>query len=190
MVLPWVFGGLMVLSGGFLIISLIVGEIAEGAGDALDGLDNLLEGAGIDLIPDNLQLGEEQKGIGCTSIAAFLTGFGAAGLVASLNHLGTVASILAALVFGLVAGGLYVVLMGFISRQQANTTIGITDFVGLKGRMTVGMSAGKVGQVALTVRGEMKTFPAVETTGEALNKGDAVEIVNLEGGRLYVKKTE
>lgn len=190
--LTCIYSGLMIFGGAFLLISLIVGEISEGAEGLLGGFDNFLEGIGIDLIPDNLELGEGEshKGIGCGSIAAFITGFGAAGLAATFFKLAAVWTVLAALGFGIVTGGIYVGVMTFVIRQQANSLIRVTDFIGLRGRMTIDCPAGQVGQVAVTVRGELKNYPAIEEGGLALNRGDQIEVVNLEGGRLYVKKIQ
>lgn len=185
-----VYAGLMIFGGGFLLLSLILGGLTEGAEGILGDFDNLLEGIGIDLIPDNLELGdgEGHRGIGCASIAAFITGFGAAGLAATFFELAAVWTVLVALGFGIVTGGIYLAIMTFVVRQQANTLVRMEDFIGLKGHVTINSPAGEIGQVAVTVRGETKNFPAVEQNGLVLNRGDSVEVVNLEGGRLYVKK--
>jgi len=190
MVLPWIFGIVAVVGAGFLLLSEFVGEVAEVSGDIMEGLDGMLEGVGIDLIPDALWDHETGgiKGIGCSSIAAFMTGFGAVGLISSINDDPAFVSILWGLFAGVSLGVIYIGVTTFIARQQSNSIIQVSDIIGLKGSATIDSKAGEIGQVAVVIRGTMKAYPAVEENGAELHRNDPVTITKLQGGRLYVKK--
>jgi len=175
-----------VVGGGFFLISLFLGGIGDWLGDVFDGLDTALEGIGIDVIPDDVDT--DAKGAGCTTFLAFLTGFGAAGLIVSLSGVGATLSILAGIGFGLVVGAIYFWTIQLIMRHQANSMATDSDIVGKTGRVSVSIPENGIGQVTLTVRDDIRPFPAWCENSLTIEKGQAVKVVSVEGGRLFVER--
>lgn len=186
--LLWCFGSLMIGGFAYLLLSLLVGEVSEAAEGLFENLDSLFEGIGLDLLPE---IGAETpagKGIGCSTIAAFITGFGITGFASSLLGAGVILSIILSFLAGGVFGALYIGAMSFLYKQQATSTIEASDFEGLSARVTINIPAGEIGQVALTVGGQQMTYPAVEVNRKQLFRDESVKVIRIEGGRLLVEK--
>ncbi len=186
--IPWCFGSIMVLGVGYLLITLVFGEVAEAAGGLLEGVEGTLEGLGLELFPETAAGDETGKGISCGLIAAFLAGFGVLGTLASLFGAGAGISILAALVSGIFFGGLYFAFIGFLTRQEASTALKVSDLIGSTARVTTNTPAGQTGEAFLEVRSQRKRYPIRELHGQALARGDLVQVERLEGGTLFVVK--
>ena len=185
---PWCFGSFMLLGTLYLLVTSFFGGSADWAGGLADGVDNALEGVGIDLIPDAGADVGGSKGVGCGLIAAFAAGFGLVGMTTNLLGAGVIASILWSVPAGAVFGALYFGLMRFLQKQLASSSASGEELVGRRARVTINTPPGEVGQVSITVAGEWKTFPAVEVERKPLSREDNVEIVGFEGGRVFVKK--
>ena len=183
--------GIIAIPGIFyLLISLVSGGITEGAGDVVEGVDNLLEGLGVDIIPDVDGLGDGYTGISLGTIAVALAIFGIFGLLASLTGVSPPVNIALALLYSIFIGGIYFLLMLILLRQQRDSLIFVDDFVGLVGRTTIPSSSGEVGQGFFVIKGRNKTYPIIEVNKLSLERNDAIKIVHLKAGRLYVEKIE
>ena len=172
---PWVFGAFFAAGLTFLLFSIFFGEAA----DLSDGGD-----AGAALSGDAAEL----QNLGCTAISAFLVGFGSIGLLGTLAGWSLIVSILGGIAMGLLFGRLTQTVMRFVLRQQSSDLLTTESLIGTQARITVDTPAGQTGEAL--VEGDSFIKYAVRAANDeiALKKGDYVEIVNVENGRIYVKK--
>lgn len=182
------FSSIMLLGGGPLILSLILGEIFDFADGVFEGLDNFLEGFGIDLFPDE-QIGEGRSGFGTTTVLAFLTLFGGGGLVASVSfNAGPVVSTLVGLVSGVVAAALMMRFMVLMYRQQASSHLTENDFLNVVGQISGAIPENGVGRVTLTVKGQIVRLSARTDDNSSLKEGSSVVVIRKEGTVAIVRK--
>ena len=188
---PWIFAAIMAAGMTFLLISIFLGDFADLDTDVdvdvggLD-LDLDLDGALDGVVGD----GEVSEGrnLGCMVIAAFLTGFGAVGLAGSWAGWSVLFSILAGLIFGLIFGRTTAAVISFVMRQESSDLLTSDRLVGGFARVTVNIPAGRVGEALVEGESYIK-YPARAVSDEVeLRKGDYVEIIEVRGGCLYVKK--
>lgn len=160
--LSWIFGICLVLGVGYLLFTIVLGDFAEGAGD---GDFTLLLGS------------------------AFLSGFGAFGLLGVLSQWSLPVTLLSAVGFGYVLGRGGSFLLKAVLRQQTEDSIEVIDrLVGMSARVTIDTPEGKIGE-AMVEGGQHITRSAIkEVDGHALKRGDIVQVINAESGLLYVKK--
>ncbi|MBI5671067.1 MAG: hypothetical protein HZC41_23985 [Chloroflexi bacterium] len=175
--------GLIMLVGIVYLLLMIVG----GIGDAFN-VDGALESSGLDAIfgldsPDV----SEVSGLGCSVIAAFLAGFGAVGLTGTLAGWNTVVILGVALAFGYALGRGVTALLGYVKAQQSSRVFSSQDLVGMPARVTIDSPAGKTGEVLIEGEQILK-YPVKEINGAALKRGDIVEVTEIEGRFLHVKK--
>lgn len=176
--IPWIYGSIMTAGVIYLLFSVLFGGIADMDAD-------VDVGGGLDV---NGGDASEVQGLGCSVIAAFLAGFGSMGLLGSLSGWSLLFSALAALVFGLIFGRTTIAVLRFVIRQQSNDLMTTNSLIGAFARMTVDTPPGQTGE-ALVESSSLIKYPVRAEGGEiALKKGDYVEIVRVEQGRLYVKK--
>lgn len=183
-----VFALSLLIGGGFIVASMVFEGIGDTAGDLLGGLDSLLEGIGVDLIPDTFLETKSSRGLGCSSMASFLAGFGAVGTGMTLMGANPWFALVFSLVGGVSVGFVYFLAMGYLLRQQSTTTLTESDFIGQSGHSTISVPAGAIGQVQLTVNGEVKSYPFREISDQPLVQGDLVGVVELKGSLLICKK--
>lgn len=166
-VLPYVFGGLMLVGVLYFVYSIFFGDVGEGG----------LEVASLD------DVGE----IGCSVIAAFLAGFGAVGLLGVWSGWGLLVTLGVAAVFGLVIGRVIMWVLRLIARQQSTDVTNVQNLIGSSARVTIDIPAGKVGE-AIIEEGYVAKYPIREVGDHALQRGDHVEVVDVQNGMLHVKK--
>ena len=181
---PWFYGSMLLAGSVFLLISIALG----GLGEAVLGAD-----FGFDLDLDlDLDLGEveasEGRNLGCLTIAAFLAGFGAVGLVATGLQLPLVLGLLFALAIGVLVGRLTMGLLRFVLRQQSSAVIDQTSLLGKEARVTIFTPAGHVGE-ALVESGMLMKYPVEAVDGSPLVKGEIVTVLDVRNGHLIVRKT-
>lgn len=169
---PWVFGAFFAAGLTFLLFSIFFGEAAD------------LSDAGAALSGDAAEL----QNLGCTAISAFLVGFGSLGLLGTLAGWNLIVSILGGIAMGLLFGRITRTVMRFVLRQQSSDLLTTESLIGTQARITVDTPAGQTGEAL--VEGDSFIKYAVRAANDeiALKKGDYVEIVNVENGRIYVKK--
>lgn len=173
------FGTILTIGVTYIVAMMFLGGITETGLDA--DVDVEIDTGGADAG------GTETIGISLNVIAAFCVGVGAMGLVAALNDWSVLLTTLSSLLFGAFLGRFFQVVMNFVLRQQGGEVITTKSLIGISARMTVDTPAGKYGE-ALIEEPERIKYPAKHIHGEALAKGETVVIVNVEAGRLYVKK--
>jgi len=119
-------------------------------------------------------------------MAAFMTAFGAGGMVARYFGLPHVAAAPIGVGSGFVLGGIVYQFAKLLHSQQASSEVQLHQLVGQSAHVTVGIPAGGVGQVTLTFAGQQTTQIARSVDGTAIQLGAAVVIAALRGDTLVV----
>ncbi len=124
-----------------------------------------------------------------TTVAAFVTGFGAGGVLGhySLDWplLGSLGSALAG---GFVAAGTaFGVLELIFSQTQAGSEFALEQLAGREGEVITTIPAGGVGEVAFVVKGQREQGAARAMDGSAIAKGQVVVIEKVLGSTLHVR---
>jgi len=185
---PWIFAAIMTVGMTFLLISIFLGDVGDFDADIDIDIDVDLD---IDGAMDGI-IGEgdvaESRNLGCMVISAFMTGFGSVGLFGSLMGWSPVFSSMAGLAFGLIFGRSTAAALRYVMRQQFSDLLTTDSLIGAHARITVNIPAGKVGEALVESKTLIK-YPVRAVSDEVeLKKGDYVEIVEVRGGCLYVKK--
>lgn len=207
---------LLIIGGGYIAITFIVGELldfGEDVGHAIEGLSDsvaealgslgdLLDGifggaeaadvGGIEL-PEIGEVGLEHEVEGPSpfslrTVAMFAVGFGAGGLIGKGVGMSDAVSLVPASGTGLVTGGVMWLFLRFLYGEQGSTSIRPTDYVGLVGRVIIAIPQGRPGQVALIVKGQRINAPARSEDGSPIPAQAQVEVVSVEGGMVVVKR--
>jgi membrane-bound ClpP family serine protease len=188
---PWIFAAIMAGGVTFLLISIFLGDFADLDADVdvdIGGIDvdGALDGLVGDIVGDADVA--EGRNLGCMVIAAFLTGFGAMGLLGSLAEWSVLVSVLAGLAFGLIFGRSTAAVLRFVVRQESTDLLTTDKLVGAFARITINTPAGRIGEAIVEGESLIK-YPVKAVSDDVeLKKGDYVEIVEVRQGRLYVKK--
>lgn len=160
--ISWIFLAFTVVGVGYVLFSIIFGELLDGVTDSEFGL--LLA-------------------------AAFSAGFGAFGLLGMLSGWSLPVTFIAAGAFGFIAGKSVQWVLRLLLRQQTLDSISNTDaLIGLSGRVTIDSPAGKTGEAMMEGTPHITRSAVKEVSGAALKRGDLVQVVSAESGLLYVKK--
>lgn len=174
---------IMVLGLLYLLLTIVTGA---GIGPAME-IDQALEGSPIGALMGLDGAGGEATGLGCGVIAAFLAGFGAVGLTTHALGLPPVVILIAAIGFGWVLARLVVGLLKLLYAQQYSDVHSDQTLIGLSGRVTIDVPAGKIGE-AMIESGGVRKYAIREISGVALERGDTVEVKEINGRILQVKK--
>ncbi|NDJ60865.1 MAG: hypothetical protein GYB67_07050 [Chloroflexi bacterium] len=129
----------------------------------------------------------DASGFGCSIVAAFLAGFGAIGLLGAFSGWSLITTILASVVAGLVFGRAALAVFRFVIGQQSPGITDSDDLIGTSARVLIDVPAGKTGE-AMTEGQFVQKYPVREVNNAPMQRGDSVEVVNVNGGILYVKK--
>lgn len=169
------------LVGGVLFVLyfflLMIGGIATDVFDGLFGID-------VDLGAD-----ASFKALTFQGIMAFMMFFGLAGLYVLKSDGGPSMSVLA----GAIAGGASMYSTGklfelFVTLQQDGTTE-LSEAIGSKGQTYLRIpDDGGVGQVTVDVNGAQRTYNAKSEDDAGIATGDFIEVVNVIGEVLVVKR--
>lgn len=160
----------------------------QGIGDALGDLDVDFDvDTDLDLDLDADAAGEA-AGVSMLAIASFISAFGAFGLIAvTLLDANQVASLVAALLGGLVMGLAAQAFFVYILSPTVSSEVHRTRLVGMAAEITTPIPPGGMGQVALVVEGSRITYSARATSeGESFSRGTPVRIERIVGGVAYV----
>ncbi|HUW94578.1 MAG TPA: hypothetical protein VMW58_02225 [Anaerolineae bacterium] len=209
---------LLILGGGYIAITFIVGELVdfgedighamEGVSDsvaeavgslggALEGVLGGAEAAGVDVgdidLPEIGELGLEHEVEGPSpfslrTVAMFGVGFGAGGLIGKGLGMSDPVSLVPASGVALVTGSLMWLFLRFLYGEQRSTSIQATDYLGLVGRVIIPIPQGKPGQVALVVKGQRMNVPAHSDDGSPIPSHVEVEVLSMEGGMVVVSR--
>jgi membrane protein implicated in regulation of membrane protease activity len=122
------------------------------------------------------------------SIASFVTAFGASGIIASqLFGASNVASLISALVGGLVVGVIAQLLFIYVFSPQTSSLRSRGDMVGLTAEVIIPIPENGVGQIAAVSRGSRVTYTARTKSGQSFEQGDLVRVVELVGSIAFVE---
>jgi hypothetical protein len=124
-----------------------------------------------------------------TTIATFVTGFGAGGIVAHyLLRWPFGWGLLVATGSGLLlAGAAYLILDLLFSQTQAGSEHAAEDAVGREAEVITAIPAGGVGEIAYVVRGQRDQAPARTLDGSAVAHGRVVIVEKIVGQTAYVR---
>jgi membrane protein implicated in regulation of membrane protease activity len=204
---------LLILCGGYIAITFVVGELVdfgEDVGHAMEGLsDSLAEALGSlgDALEGVLggaeaadaghvelpEIGVEHDVEGPSpfslrTVAMFGVGFGAGGLIGKGLGMSDGFSLVPASGVAVVTASVMWLFLRFLYGEQRSTSIQAPDYLGLVGRVIIPIPQGKPGQVALVVKGQRMNVPARSEDGSPIPSQVEVEVLSLEGGMVVVSR--
>jgi membrane protein implicated in regulation of membrane protease activity len=162
---------------GFLVLAfmLVVGDVF--GGDHEVGSE----------IGDHAEAGHGGPGIFSVRImAAFVTAFGVGGVIGRYYDLSHPAASGVGVLSGLAMATVVYQFAKLLHGQQASSELKMASLVGRTGEVSVGIPAGGVGQVTLTVGGERSEHLARSAASEAIPRGAEVVVTGLRGDGLVV----
>jgi membrane protein implicated in regulation of membrane protease activity len=122
-------------------------------------------------------------------VTAFVTVFGGAGMICTINGLSQPAAALIALFSGSVAAFmLYRFIIIPLYRAQNTSAISQKRLRGALARITLPIKGGFFGKISYTVGGKTYSAPARSVDDEDIDMGVPVVIINIEKNTFYVKK--
>jgi membrane protein implicated in regulation of membrane protease activity len=176
---------------GFLFISFILGEV----GDFFDGVG--------DMVGDHLDIGGGDGGgdlggdgsegpspLSLRNLMAFMTAYGASGLITSSYGWGTLSSSLFAVVPGLILAFIAYKFMSALYGQQSSSVVEVASLVGRTGLVEVSLPQGGLGRISVNTASGRSSFLARSEDGVAISSGDSVVIKATIGGDLIVAKVQ
>jgi membrane protein implicated in regulation of membrane protease activity len=158
---------------GFLIVSLVFGEIF----DFFDAsLDHDMDHGGPGFFSTRV-------------IAVFITAFGGFGAIATHYGLSPLPASGVGFGSGMVFGGIVAAFARFLYGQQATSQVRATDLVGEPARVVVTIPSGGVGQIRVRIGEELIDKIARSTDGEPIPENAGVRVEQVLGEVVVVKKT-
>jgi len=173
---------------GFLFISFVLGEV----GDFFDSVG--------DMVGDHVDFGGDGGGdvggdgsegpspLSLRNLMAFLTAYGASGLITSSYGWGTLSSSLFAMVPGFILGFIAYKFMAALSGQQSSSVVEVAGLVGRVGLVEVSLPQGGLGRISINTASGRSSFLARAEDGVPIGAGDSVVIKATIGGDLIVAK--
>lgn len=190
------FLGIALVGALFLFVSFILGEI----GDFFDGVGDFIG----DHIPDfggaegEVDVGGDTGGdagdapspFSLRSLMAFMTAYGASGLITSAYGWSTLASSL----FALLPGGVMTVVayqgMKMLYSQQATSVVQVGGLVGKNAVVDVAIPPVGVGRVTVNTNDGYSSFIARSEGDQAIPAGERVVVTGNLGSELVVSKAQ
>ena len=175
---------------GFLMVSFILGEV----GDFFDGVGDMV-GDHIDFGGDgHAEIGgdgaEGPSPLSLRNLMAFLTAYGASGLITSSYGWGTLSSSLFSVIPGLILAFIAYKFMSALYSQQSSSVVEVAALVGRVGLVEVSLPPGGLGRIAVNTASGRSSFLARSEDGVAIGAGDSVVIKATVGGDLIVAKVQ
>ncbi len=174
---------------GLIYISLLAIGIIYALISALFGWlgDHDFGGMHADVAGD-LDAGQPHA-ISGTTMATFITGFGAGGTIAHYQLGWTLfPGLLTATVCGsALAAAAFGAMELLFSHTQAGSEYNIEDTIGLTAEVITSIAADGTGEIAYTVKGQRERAAARTADGTAIAKGRSVVIEKLVGVTAYVR---
>jgi membrane protein implicated in regulation of membrane protease activity len=162
----------------------------HGISDAFGDLDfDLNLDADFDLDIDGAG---EAAGVSMLAIASFVSSFGAFGLISvTLFDAGPVASIISALIGGVLIGIAAQVFFLYILSPTISSEVRQTKLIGMTAEITTPIPADGVGQIALVAEGSRMTYSARATEKETpITRGTPVRIERIVGSVAFVSEID
>ena len=124
-------------------------------------------------------------------LSLFLLGFSGMGILSHyVWHLSPGLSCLSGVGSGVVLGGIAYVFICALYKQQANSSVGPTDYIGQAARVTSRIPAGGTGEISVSAGGQLRTLLATATGGAEIPEGRGVIITAIAAGTATVKLAE
>jgi membrane protein implicated in regulation of membrane protease activity len=172
-----------VTGAAFVIITNVLGHAVGGDGHGGGG-----HGGGHGTAHDGTDGHDGLPLFSPTAIAAYVTGFGSAGL--ALAHFGVVNPLIqvpVALGFAGIFGVGLVATMAKVSRQaEGNSLSRLDDLVGQEVEVTIAIPSAGSGEVAFVAGGTRLTATAQSEAGQTFAQGSQVRVTRVTDGTLHV----
>jgi membrane-bound ClpP family serine protease len=123
-------------------------------------------------------------------IGAFIMGFGAGGAIAAYYGANPLTASFIGLAVGFLMGLLMYWVMRLIYTQQSTSIVTTNTAVGEIGTVTIPIGRNGTGEVAITLRGQHRSFLARSADTSAIAKGRQVRVVQTTGSQLVVREVE
>jgi membrane protein implicated in regulation of membrane protease activity len=172
----------------FLFISFIVGEV----GDLFDSVGDFI-GEQVDFGGDGgegVHAGDAEgpSPLSLRNLMAFMTAYGASGLITSASGWSTTASSLFAVIPGVLMGFVAYKFMSLLYGQQSSSVVEMSGLVGRQGILDLGIPSSGLGRVTVNTGTGQSTFIARSEGGAAIPTGEVVVIKGSLGSDLIVAK--
>jgi membrane protein implicated in regulation of membrane protease activity len=187
------FLGIALVGAVFLFVSFIVGEVGDFFDNVGDAIGDQLADVGIgeaDAAHADLGGGEGPSPFSLRNLMAFLTAYGASGLITSTYGWSTLASSLFGLIPGTAIAFVAYQLMGTLYRQQSSSVVEVSNLTGAAGVVDISIPAGGVGRVTVSTNTGTSSFIARSRDGVAIGPGEKIVVAGNLGSELIVTKTE
>lgn len=196
----WTFMAIGLTSGGFLLFTMLLGEISEVFGDLFGG-DHDFDGHDLSGDVDHGDMHDaghdghmgDVSGLATPSafsfkfILAFASGFGTTGAITTFSGYNVLASSGFGVLAGFVMAALTYGFVMFLASQQASLNISSDDFVGREGIVIVDIPENGLGQVLLEVGGSSLSKLAQSTDSKKIPERSSVEITGTIGQVVLVR---
>jgi membrane protein implicated in regulation of membrane protease activity len=96
-------------------------------------------------------------------------------------------TVLISLATGVLGGGGVAATWAALKRSESNSAVSATHLLGTMGPMIVACRPGEPGKVRLTVNGELIDMMAMSHSGESIERGTQVTVVDIDG--MYARVT-
>ena len=187
------FLGIALVGALFLFVSFIIGEVGDFFDDVGDVIGDQLSDVGIgeaDAAHADIGDAEGPSPFSLRNLMAFLTAYGASGLITSTYGWSTLASSLFGLLPGTVIAFVAYQLMNALYRQQASSVVEVSNLTGAAGVVDISIPAGGVGRVTVSTNTGTSSFIARSRDGVAIGPGERVVVSGNLGSELIVTKTK
>jgi hypothetical protein len=121
-------------------------------------------------------------------MAAFLTAFGAGGVIARHYDMSHVAASAIGIAAGVVMASIVYQFAKMLYSQQASTDLRMTRLIGASGEVSVAIPQDGVGQITVSAAGERTEHIARTADGRPLARGMTVTITGLGGDSVIVEQ--
>jgi hypothetical protein len=185
------FLGIALVGALFLFVSFIIGEIGDFFDDVGDAVGDQLAEIGIgeaDAAHGDAGDADGPSPLSLRNLMAFLTAYGASGLITSTYGWSTLASSLFGLIPGTAIAFVAYQLMGALYRQQASSVVEVSNLLGSRGVVDIGIPSGGVGRVTISTDTGTSTFIARSRDGAAISSGEMITVSGNLGSELIVSK--
>jgi len=196
----WTFMAIGLTSGGFLLVTMLLGEISEVFGDLFGG-DHDFDGHDLSGDADHGDIHDAGHDVHVGDIAglatpsafsfkfilAFASGFGTTGAITTFSGYNVLASSGFGVLAGFVMAGLTYGFVMFLASQQASLNISSNDFIGRNGTVIVDIPENGLGQILLEIGGSSLSKLAQAADGKKIPERSNVEVISTIGQVVLVK---
>lgn len=185
------FLGIALVGALFLLVSFIIGEIGEFFDDVGD------------VVGDQLGIGDGDAGgeapgmdhegpspLSIRNVMAFLTAYGASGLITSAYGWSTLSSSLFAVVPGTAMAFAAYQAMRMLYSQQATSVVEVSGLLGSTGVVEVPIPATGLGRVSVSTHTGSSSFLARSQDGSPIANGERIVVRSAMGSELVVARAE